>query len=461
MSFVQKIIKNIKIVRDITRLYIVRLLAFIVNVPAGAILHVSALLGRQMTRRRLSKGHPRTLWGVTPLLTLPIKARCDRLLGMESDSLVLTTYYISSAFDINLSGITHFVNRYMTFALGAWCKLVLAWALLRYDFFHYFYDRGILPPAEPEELDQQLAVGINEQELVFLERAGKQLYCFTYGADVRIRNITESLGKYNCCMDCPAPGLHCICSEAGARKNLDRIRQRARALLATTDNVNDVKGSRIFHYWALDLDMIRYIGVTRTDGPLIIAHAPNHPHFKGTRFLEAAVAQLQAEGAAVELRMVTGVPNEKVLEIFAEADVIADQFITGGYGYTLLEGLARGKPVLCFLRDPSWIAAPEECPVIQTDPDKLVDTLRWCISHRHELPALGFQGRRYVERYYSIPAVSARLGALYLETANLPPKVTELLQRGVENANCAVKVLTTAGSTISTEESQCQNVPIP
>jgi hypothetical protein len=431
---------------------------YVIDRLMDGVLYISAMIGRRTTHQRLSKGCPRTLWGVTPLLTLPIKARCDRMLGLESDSLVLTTYHVSSTFDINLSGITNFVSRYVPFLMRIWCKLVLFWALLRYDIFHYFYDRGILRPENPKEPDQKLMVGITEQELMLLERAGKRLYCFTYGADVRTRKITQALGKYNCCMDCPDPGLYCICSEAGARKNLDRIRSRARVLLATTDNVNDVEDARIFHYWALDLNKIKYVGVTRTAGPLIIAHAPNHPHFKGTRFLEAAVAQLRAEGQEVELRMVTGVTNEKVLEIFAEADIIADQFITGGYGYTLLEGLARGKPVLCFLRDPNWIAAPEECPVIQTDPDRLVETLRWCIAHRADLPELGRSGRRYVEQYYSIPAVASRLGELYLETGDFPLRVKDRLRSGIASTNCELKALLMAGNSISTEERQSRNV---
>src|SRR5262249_49188095 len=50
-------------------------------------------------------GTPRTLWGVTPIVTLPLLARCDRLLGLKSDSVVFTTYYIANKFDINLERI--------------------------------------------------------------------------------------------------------------------------------------------------------------------------------------------------------------------------------------------------------------------------------------------------------------------------------------------------------------------
>lgn len=410
---------------------------FLFDKFVNIILSCAAILGRRATKKRLAKGHPRSLWGVTPILTLPLKSRCDRMLGLKSESLVFQTYYTSSKFDINLSKVT---SRFSSaFVLRIWFKLVLAWALLRYDVFHYFYDRGILPPDGPTEPDQLLMIGIHERELDLLQRAEKRLYCYTYGADVRSRNRTVSLGKYHLCMDCPALGRYCVCSERGAMANFDRIRPSARAMLATTDNINDVPECRPFHYWALDLDRIPYVGVTRTNGPLIVGHAPNHAHFKGTRFLEAAVLELKEEGVDIELRMVTGVPNEKVIEIFAEADVIADQFILGGYGYTLLEGMARGKPVLCFFRNPQWIIAPEECPVIQTDPDGLKERLLWCVRNRDSLNDIGRKGRLYVVKYYSIPSVAARLGELYLETADFPSCTEHLVRKGINNARQAAE----------------------
>src|SRR5439155_16052577 len=43
-------------------------------------------------------GRPRTMWGVTPILTLPLLAKCDRLLGFRSETLVFTTYHTTRSF---------------------------------------------------------------------------------------------------------------------------------------------------------------------------------------------------------------------------------------------------------------------------------------------------------------------------------------------------------------------------
>jgi hypothetical protein len=49
------------------------------------------------------------MWGVTPILTLPLLARCDRLLRLRSDSLVFAVYYTTSVCDINLKRICDIV----------------------------------------------------------------------------------------------------------------------------------------------------------------------------------------------------------------------------------------------------------------------------------------------------------------------------------------------------------------
>src|SRR5438093_11578125 len=45
----------------------------------------------------------RSLWAGTPILTLPVKAKAERLLGVQADTLVYQTYYITSDFRYDLS----------------------------------------------------------------------------------------------------------------------------------------------------------------------------------------------------------------------------------------------------------------------------------------------------------------------------------------------------------------------
>ena len=374
-----------------------------------------------------------TLWGVTPILTLPLLARCDRLLGITSQSLVFTTYHITRGFDLELSLPDRLANK-----LRQWTRLpfdrvfrrlVLLYVLLRYDCIHTFNDRAIL--VGPDRF------GIDRKELATLAACGKRLYTYAYGADVRGREATLTLGSPNICQECPEPGRFCVCDGAALASVMERLDGVATARIAMGDMTVYVPGCRDMHYWPLDLDRLKPAPAPSRKGrPLRVAHAPNHAHFKGSRFLEAAIHRLTGEGYAIELVRVSGVTNEKVIELFAGCDLVADQFIAGFHGYTALEAMALGRPVLCFLRGPEMMMDPATCPIINTCPETVYDVLLACLLGRLDLDSLGRQSRAYVERHYSLKAVAVRLGRLYIDTAALPPLLTARIEARVRALEC-------------------------
>jgi hypothetical protein len=403
---------------------------------AGLLLHLTSeiliVIARLLTNWRLHRGKPKTLWGVTPILTLPLLAECDRRLGLRSSSLVFTTYYIRSQFDINLKPVSEFLQRHSTIAYRVLPLFTFAYALLSYDVFHYFCDRGILPPRGRK--------GINRIELQILRRCNKRLYTYTYGADVRTRRATEALGKYNFCVDCPEPGRFCVCDDNVGRLNTSEISQYATSMIAMGDMLTYVPDPTELHFWPLDLKPITPSQPRRPEGGIRIVHAPNHTHFKGTRHLERAVLRLQAEGHYIELIRLQGLPNHEVLRRMADADIVAEQFIGGFHGYTALEAMALGKPVLCYIRDPERLADAESCPIINADPESLEQVLRGCLLGEYDLVEIGRRGRAYVENYYSIDSTALRLGRLYLTSAGFPAATVRRIEShitAIESASCA------------------------
>lgn len=392
-------------------------LAYVANRIADHMLDTAVRNGPTKTKDRLEKGKGRTLWGVTPILTLPLKARADRLLGFESHSLVFITYYITQNFEFNLRWLVNGIAKNAPRLSPALEKIILAWAISRYDVFHFFYDRGLMAPVT--------RFGINPEELEFLRTAGKRVYGYAYGADVRRRNATLSLGKWNFCSECPDPQKFCVCDDTGGFKVMQDMCAKLTAANALGDMLTYVPNARNMHYWPIDLNKVPFSSQSRLDGPLVIAHAPNHGHFKGTHYLEAAIDKLRKAGREIEYVKVQGVPNTEVIRMFGEADVVADQFIGGAYGYTALEAMARGKPVMSFVRSANLVEAADECPLINTSPDTIDATLLWLLENRERLQAIGAQGRHYVEKWHSIEAVAARLGAMYESTANFPTATME------------------------------------
>ena len=192
--------------------------SFKTNVVIGlrrVLLRLFLFLVKVVSWRRLRFSKPRTLWGVTPIHTIRINAECDEVLGLDGQSLVFVVYHIGGDFSYNFMPlITWLRGAYPQFE-PLFYKLLFAYALLRFDVFHYFCDRGILPPVKPR--------GINPLELELLRMSGKRLYAYPYGGDVRVRSTTLQLGAVNLCANCDKIGWHCVCDFDEARENIENI----------------------------------------------------------------------------------------------------------------------------------------------------------------------------------------------------------------------------------------------
>lgn len=345
-----------------------------------------------------------SLWTGTPVLTLPTKARAERLLGIDAHSLVLQTSYITGYFDINLSTwrSAPFIGRFVPF-------FVFLWVCIRADRIHSFCDRGILTPTR--------FMQYNRWELLTYRLIGMQVFLWTYGADVRTRQRTLALGTPNCCMECTQIGKACICDDSVQTQYMAYLHRMVTAVFAMGDMTEYSQGSiNNLFFWPLDLDAQngeKYAPAypaPSSNRPLRIVHAPNHRMFKGTHFLEEAVAELKNQGKNIELVMVERLSNVEALNVYRTADVIFDQCLIGSHGYFGLEAMALGKPLMCYISKDEYVIAPDECPIIRVTPKTIASRLLEALDNRESLYNIGVTGRAYVEKYYSIPAFSRRLG---------------------------------------------------
>ncbi|MFX6226281.1 hypothetical protein ABTF68_22675, partial [Acinetobacter baumannii] len=78
--------------------------------------------------------------------------------------------------------------------------------------------------------------------------AGKYVYAFTYGADVRLREATLALGRWNFCTECPEPGKFCICDSAAGYAAPSASSKFLTAAVALGDMLTYVPGARNIHY---------------------------------------------------------------------------------------------------------------------------------------------------------------------------------------------------------------------
>ncbi len=348
-------------------------------------------------------------WTGTPILTLAQKAASERLLGQRAIAMVRFTYRISQDFDVVLARWCG-GRPWLLYPLTGFAFLALLATASR---VHTFADGGLLPAARRRR--------IATVELLAYRLFGIPHMVWTYGADVRTRDVTLALGPQNCCTDCTQVNKACICDAGQGERNMARLRANGAVVFSMGDMIEYTPGSRNdLFFWPLDLAG-SHASAVQTDevragkpAPLRVVHAANHREFKGTCYLEAAVADLQAEGVPIELVMVEKLPNHEALAVYRTADVIFDQCLIGFHGYFALEAMALGKPVMCYIRKPEqYLLEAQECPIINTHIDTLRGDLRRLVETRDQLAEIGRRGRAYVGRHYSRAAFAGRLQRAY------------------------------------------------
>jgi glycosyltransferase involved in cell wall biosynthesis len=374
------------------------------TVPTYVVLVVPA--SRIARRRRRARGdQPRILWAGTPLITLGYLAEASRLRGYDSRSLVFSVYSINARSDFDY--VVDFANRIPGVRLLV-PYLTFLWAGLRFDVFGFFFDGGLLATTPYWRV-----------ELALLKLAGKSIIVLPYGSDARLPSRTRALDRWNAYTDVPAGKEDR--DEADVQAHLDAFGRRADVVLGNNDLVEDLP--RLDGVLPYPIDDSRYGPAPAPEDDVVtVVHASNHRHYKGTRFLEAAVDRLREEGLPVELDVVEGVPLSEARRRYERADVIAADFLVGGYANFAVEAMALGKPVLSYLRPRTARFHPEwsECPVVSANPDTLVDELRTLVTDAELRSRLGERGPAYVREYHSLPAVGAQLDAVYREVWSRP-----------------------------------------
>jgi glycosyltransferase involved in cell wall biosynthesis len=373
------------------------------NATAGGLTAVVYLLVvvpasrlRRYRRRRAGK-LPDVLWGPGAILNNRYATRAERLYGYRSDSLVYTVYRINQRRDFDIA-----LDRARSLPVVGWLVPYGAflWAGLRYDHFGFFFDGGLLGGP---------GAGV---ELPLLRAAGKGIVVYPYGGDARVASATRARGPWNAYSDIPVGQEDS--DERDVRRRLRLFGRWADVVLGCADLVEDLPrldGVLLYPFDTTDWQPVPEVD----DGVVTVVHAPNHRHYKGTRFLEAAVEALRSEGLPVELVVVEGLTNDEARAIFSRADIVADQFLLGAYALFAIEAMALGKPVLCRLDEryrrfhPEWA----DCPIVNADPDSLAEELRALVRDPARRRELGSRGPAYVQRYHSLEAVGATLDRIH------------------------------------------------
>ena len=334
--------------------------------------------------------------GPHPLINNIYHKAALRRYGYTAETFVTSLYYITADFDRILLSTNLLVRALLQ-------VVALNLMIFRYRCIYLYFDGG------PFGQDRILW----RFEALLLKLAGVRIVLMPYGSDVQDMSLSHNLNFKH------------AYSRQYKKTLLKRKRIAARIDYWSRNASHIISGCEwvdYMHVWdtlmlahfSIDTEKWRPTGTPRTKGSFKILHAPNHRHMKGSQYIIDAVEELRTRGMDIELVLLERVSNEDVRAKMKEVDVVADQLIIGWYAMFALEGMAMGKPVLCYLRDDlkdlyitAGLVEPGELPIVECRPDTVKETIERLYRNREKLDEIGRRSRAFVERHHSLEAVGS------------------------------------------------------
>lgn len=147
-------------------------------------------------------------------------------------------------------------------------------------------------------------------------------------------------------------------------------------------------------------------------GPFRVAHSPTRREIKGTDAFLAAVAQLQADGVAIEPVLIEGLEHGAALRLKATCHATFDSFWLGMQG-SGLEAAAMGQAVVAGSWDADYGRVGLPMPwTVAEEPDALREALRRLATDPTFYAAEAARVGAYVKARHDYPVV----GAIYRDT---------------------------------------------
>lgn len=347
--------------------------------------------------------------GPEPLINNVYHKRALEAYGYRVETFVNTTCFITEDFDLCTERDTF---RWLPKRLPASIQRRLRNLCLcclpftRYRCLYIYFNGGPLGVLYPGGILSRL-------EPWLLRLARTKVIVMPYGGDVDEMTRASNLNyKHALATDYPKHHLRRALTE----RQIDRWTQDASHVISGCDWVDYMYhwDTLMLAHFSIDTEEWKPPASIVRNEKVRILHAPNHRTIKGSRFLIEAIEELVEEGLPIELIVLQGVSNDEIKDIMATVDIVADQLIVGWYAMFAIEGMAMGKPVLCYLRDDlvelyesAGIVRPGEIPLVNCSPSTVKDVIRDLVSDRDRLQTIGERSREYVARHHSLESVGS------------------------------------------------------
>ncbi len=276
------------------------------------------------------------------------------------------------------------------------------WAIFKYDIFEFSFSGGLLRPSHLRKI-----------EYILLKLCAKKIAVYGHGADCKILSDIRKQGfKYNTAMDRNEETESQ--TEEVIRGNVGRAQKYAGVLIVGGDLIHlGEKG--IFLPIPADLTPWKYSPQPKSKIVKII-HSTNHRSHKGSRFIIDIVSKLEGK-LPIKLVLLEKKTIAECQKLYPLGDIVITDVITGWHGYTAIEAMAIGRPVITYLRPDIMkfhsYYAKGRIPVISATPDNLAREIEHLVKNSKLRKELGQRGREYVLKYHSLEFIGALRSILY------------------------------------------------
>lgn len=221
----------------------------------------------------------------------------------------------------------------------------------------------------------------------------------------------------NVCGNC---GFFDKCNDKINKRNLQIINRYAHLIISSGFTKPQIENQKIIKWKSFDLDAFNpNIKVPNSylipkSNKFKILHSTslegrdfNGKNIKGSHYISAAVERLIGEGFNCELIRTTDVDSVNIKYIQVQSDLIIDQLIYGHWGSTSLEGIALGKPVICYFNKEwkeNYIDALniQVWPFIEADTNSIYTVLRNLLMNPDELKRYSEMSLDFAHKYLDI-----------------------------------------------------------
>jgi hypothetical protein len=139
----------------------------------------------------------------------------------------------------------------------------------------------------------------------------------------------------------------------------------------------------------------------------VIAHVPSHSALKGSEWVDPVLQELDGRGL-IRYRRLQGLPSMTMPSVLADADVVVDQVVLGNPGVLAAQAMAGGRLVVAHLPEGVRRRMTPRAPVVEADPETLMDTILSVIEHPDHYSRLAASGVDFARTHHD-GRLSARL----------------------------------------------------